>query len=272
MMNVKEVNYVGGGKLGDFINLLWVAFRKHQLLGQEANIYITGDHAHGGDSFSRSLLQTYCEFIPILKQQRFIKRFEVLEALPAEDKDKLLQNEHVNLNTWRQHVNLAMDWMKLMSFSYKLPLAPVTGGWLTWTPRNPKYADKVVIHRSAIRANTPTFPWDDILRHNKCVFITCNPKEADALPWRDRVEVDIQYTLADMFTAIASAKFFIGNQSSPLTIASALGRPCLVEMDVYWGHTYKQNQMCNGEMFWYYSPSEYYMNGIHKYINLSSVI
>ena len=264
----KQVTYINGGKLGDFINLLWVAYRKYELLGQKATMYITNNMALGGDVFPSTVDRAFHELIPILKQQHFIETFQNFDVLPANVQTKILGDSYVNLNAWRQHVQLQLEWLKLMSYTYQIPLAPRTKGWLSWSQRNPKYADKVVIHRSMIRHNSPTFPWDAIINHNKCVFITCNPKEAESFPWRDRVEIALQHTLCDMFTAIASAKFYIGNQSSPLTIATSLGKPCLVEMDVIWGHTYSNTEMCNGEAFWWYSPESNYMSGIEKYLAL----
>lgn len=269
-MQTQGVNYINGGKLGDFIHLLWVAYRKYQLLGQTANIYITGNQQLGGDAFSRSTEQTYHELIPILKQQKYIQNFRFLDALPTEQQIHLLQQEHVNLNAWRSNVPLILEWLQLLSTTYRLPLAPITGAWLTWKPRNPKYANKVVIHKNLIRADAPGFPWDTILCHNDCVFITCDPKEADA--WKTKyptVPVEMQETLTDMFTAIASAKFFIGNQSSPLTIASALGKPCLAELDDCCAFMYMHTKLCSGEMFWYLSPEKQSMKGIEKYLNIA---
>ena len=103
--------------------------------------------------------------------------------------------------------------------------------WIKINEIDDRYKDIVLIHRSNIRHNTNFIQLlDNIRKNNKCYFITCNMEEYNVFPLRHVIPVELKSSLMEMYVAINSCKFFIGNQSSPLAMAYSLFKPSLAEL------------------------------------------
>jgi ADP-heptose:LPS heptosyltransferase len=104
------------------------------------------------------------------------------------------------------------------------------------------------------------------LRHNKCIFVTCDRKEYDDFPYKNLVPLDEHNTLQSMTKAIFSCKCFVGNQSSPLALAVAMGKPCLAELFTADAPSYMQMDYCNERCWWYLDRNKHFLHNIDSYM------
>lgn len=237
------INYIMGGRLGDFIHTIYVIMIKYEQTGKIGKLYITDQLQYGGDEFSISLNQTFEELYPIISKQHYIKSFEIYNH----------QSIDINLNDFRKNSNLyGLPWLHLMSNTFNIPM--IVKPWITMNV-DEKYKDVILIHQSTnswrrIHHFTPIV--ENLIDGKKCMFITCNPKEYEQYSLKHKVPLEIKSNLYEMFVAINSCKLFIGNQSSPLTFAMALKIPLIVESAE--GHFYNYKYYDN---FYYFTPQHY---------------
>lgn len=243
--------YISGGRLGDLIHALYVVSRRFAATGQRGRLLIRNKN----DSFSRPLEDTYRELLPIVTSQPYIESFEMVpEGDPPTD------SAWVDLSDWRSHDPPDLDWFELLNATYHID-NPDNGPWMSHNYKDTRFTDLVVIHRSGttFRQN-PYFPWESIIRHNKCIFVTTSRlTEYETFPFKHAVPCFEVYDLSSLFTVINSARYFVGNQSSPLAIATALGKPCLAELCSTDYKAYLRSPFCNGKLAWFLSPLEHDM-------------
>lgn len=202
------MNFISGGKLGDFLHTLWVVSNtpgKHKL-------YITDRKEYGGDFFSNGLKKTFEELEPIITNQNFIESFSILEN-PITD--------YINLNIWRKsRLLFKSNWTKILTETYSITNYK-KNSWLKFDNYNPKFKNKVVIHCSLLdERNNLSFPWDEIIIKNNCIFVSSNKNEYDH--FGKNIEFYSVKNLWEYFEIINSCNFFVGNQSSPFVIAHSL--------------------------------------------------
>ena len=251
-------NYVSGGRFGDFIHVLYTARCKYLETGRKANIYITNDTKFGNNPFTTDIATTYREIYPIIVMQDYISTFEIYS-------DDIKVN--CNLNDFRKAISQGMMlWLKLLAkcFNHDLVLEP----WITIPTKLDKYKDVVFIHRSTVM-----FRWVDsfmpyiekLLASNKIMFLTSKQDEYDAFPLKDKIPLEKVDTLEEMYIAINSCKFFIGNQSSPLAMAFSLFKPVLCELGCSDKYMYLGIESCYPSAFWM-SDDGSHLEGIEKYL------
>lgn len=220
--NHPTINYVCGGRLGDFIHALYAVMCKYELTGHKGNVYITDNTSLGGDVFTFDLKRTYDELYPIVSKQVYIASFSIYSD----------QKYDINLNDFRNYGGLYKEsWLQIMANTYQFPL--IEKPWITLNTYDDKYKDVVLIHRSTYSHRQIKNFFNilgPIAQKNKCMFITCNVKEYELFPLKYLVPMELKSNLLEMYTAINSCKFFIGNQSSPLVIAYSLFKPALGEL------------------------------------------
>ena len=220
--SLPDLTYICGGRLGDFIHALYTVKCKYIQTGRKGRVYINETFKLGGHEFAFPLKKTYAELVDIVGKQPYISSFSI--------DDGSVKTFDVNLNQFRQSHNLFREsWLEIFSNTFSVPL--MTEPWLI-IPKNEEYKDLVVIHRSAnYERYVPGFLefLEKIIHHNKCVFVTTNTDEYEAFPFKKDVPLHLKSNLYELTVAINSCKFFIGNQSSPLAIAYALGKPHLCE-------------------------------------------
>lgn len=236
----QSINYIMGGRLGDFIHTIYVIMIKYEQTGKKGNLYITDQLQYGGDEFSIPLNQTYQELYPIISKQHYIKSFEIYNQ----------QRIDINLNHFRHNPNLyGLSWLFLMSNTFNIPM--LVKPWITMDV-DEKYKDVILIHQSTnswrrIHHFTPIV--EKLIEGKKCMFITCNPKEYEQYSLKHKVPLELKSNLYEMFVAINSCQLFIGNQSSPLTFAMALKKPLIVEAAEGQFYNYKYY-----DDFYYFTP------------------
>lgn len=255
---IPPYDYLMGGRLGDLIHLLYVIYVNYTISGIKGNLYITNDINLGGDTFSH-FENTYNELYEILKEQPYIQKFSKYngEAL------------NINLNSFRYNQYIFHNhWLDLLTKHFKIPL--IVKPWININTNDKFYSDTIIIHRSnqyTRYVNNYKIYLDPIISKNKCLFVTCDISEYHNFPFKDIVPLKLLTSLSEMFTAINSAKFFIGNQSSPLAMAYSLLKPVLAEFGDGDAVFYRGSEaFYNG--FHYISNNENHIEGLNQYINI----
>jgi len=243
------MNYISGGLLGDLLNVLYVIKSKYIETGIKGNLYITDDPKFGGEKFNTGVVKTYLDTYNLITNQEYINQYKIYDPSLIDSKTI------INLSSWRQSQFLyKKNWIEI--FTIKYDLKNISYPWIQWNKYNNKYQNKILVHRSSdIRRHTNYFPWNTILANNnnsitKYTFITCNRKEYDNFPSKHLVDLEVFDVLEDLYTAINSCQFFIGNQSMPLAFAIAIGKPCLAELCATDYMHYAGIEKYNKEFLW----------------------
>lgn len=221
------VTFVAGGMMGDFIHSLYVVKNICEQKGEKANLFIT--NGHGGDVWRFDMSKTHQDVCELIFKQPYINRFEVLDL-------NNIPPDFINLNDWRRTLihtaaGYVKCWSEVLTECYNFPI-PKEYKWLDVDPY-PATVGKTLIHRSVHRING-AFPWQSVLDkvEGEILFLTSNMIEWDRFQFKsDRITPLFVPTVSEMAAAIGSCKMFIGNQSAPFAIASALNVPRLVELD-----------------------------------------
>jgi ADP-heptose:LPS heptosyltransferase len=101
---------------------------------------------------------------------------------------------------------------------------------LPWIAAEPNRVASVVIHRS-LRYRNPRFSWPRILDRysGKIVFIGLQNEHEDFEKNFGHIDYYPTANFLDLARVIAGADLFIGNQSSPLSLAVAMQKPFVLE-------------------------------------------
>lgn len=256
------INFISSGRTGDFIHCLSVVKNICEKSQAKANIYLT-DKArfYGGDTWSLGVNRAHQDLINTVTSQPFVNKFEVLE--------KYLNEPYINLNIWRDvvmknyntHGFFSINWSDFLSQCYKFEISKPYK-WINIDKVDADTKDKVVIHRSLQRHNN-LFNWKKIIEEieDEIIFITCSPIEWQSFPFKsDKIKLKVVYTLDEMVVAINSSKLFIGNQSSPFAIASALDVNRLVELNNIDARFYMKEKEYSENISWYLNDNKKYFN------------
>jgi len=252
-----ELNFVIGGMLGDFIQSLFAVKNICLQQNAKANIYLTDKY--GGDGWSYGLEKAYHDLHSLVILQSYVNRFELAPSN--------IHGNCVNLNTWRTPINgFIQCWSEMLFSCYHFSL---TGKyqWININKIDDKTKDKILIHKSTKRHNAD-FNWDIIFDNidGEKLFITSSEKEWDTFSHKNKTSLYLVLSIEDMALAINSCRYFIGNQSAPFAIASALDIPRLVELDKWGGSVfYKGEERYSNNISWILNNSE-------KYISYNSLI
>jgi hypothetical protein len=219
---MKIINFISGGHLGDLIHELFVVKNICERDNVKANLYILDSsygisHCH---DFRFGLQKTLVDTIDIILSQEYINEYSILP--------KDFSGDYINLSEWRgippkSWGDILMETYKFKSNDYK---------WLNTDKVDEVTLGKVVIHRSYHRHNA-NFQWDRVLDtiDGEVVFVTTDISEYERFPYkRDNIIPHLVTNISDLVYAINASKLFIGNQSSPLAIASGLDKPRLCEL------------------------------------------
>jgi len=106
--------------------------------------------------------------------------------------------------------------------------------WMQIDEKNPATKGKIVVSRGA-RWHGEFFPWNRLTSElgHKMVFVGLPEEHQDFCSLFGNIEYLPTIDLYDVATAIAGADLFIGNQSSPNSIANGIHAPSIVETCLY---------------------------------------
>jgi len=218
---------IGSGLMGDFINSLCACKNICLQNNDKANLFIS-DGYHG-DPFRYGVKKAFEDTYDLISSQPYINKFEIL---PSNFSDPF-----INLNQWRKEVHQTYKdtggynkcWSELLSQTFDYPIKEYR--WLSVPPINDVTKERIVIHRSRQRHNHNFKSYFDTLEETP-IFITTNVDEYTNFEFKDKSELLLVNTITEMAIAIRSSKLFIGNQSSPFTLASAMDVNRVCELDL----------------------------------------
>lgn len=209
-MSTKTYNI--GPKLGDFIHGLVTCSYIYDTTGKKAVVYISDN----GCTFTTSLEQTFNELRPILDEQEYVEDFRIwsgekvdYEIFRFRECPDIFRKGWTDIYSWMIKGKIPDDyvWLKCKH--------PMPGG--------------VVMNRSIryFSRSTDTY-YKTLLKDEVPEFLCFSKDQQEAFP--QETKLVLCRDLYDMYNRIAGCKLFIGNQSSPLAIASALGVERIAEL------------------------------------------
>lgn len=222
------INFVCGGKIGDFIHTLYAVKNICQQRNAKANIYLSGH----GDIWTFGIEKAYEDLLPLMSIQSYVNKFEILPDN--------FQDEFINLNDWRNEVATTHAetgkynkcWSELLSQYYGFEI-PKEYKWLDAPKVNNVMSGQMIINRSKHHHNFVANVWSDIVPslNGLKFFATTDYKEWEQFEFKQVGFPYILDSLLEWVSAINSGSYYVGNQSAGFAIASALDVPRLCELD-----------------------------------------
>ncbi len=213
-------NYLIGGRLGDFIHSLVIPKYLYEKHGFKANIYI----AEIGDTFSNGLLNTFTELSPLINSQTYVNDFD------------LYDNQHIDMRLcdFRNSPYIyTTDWNNIFFKTFLNQDAPTNYSWLEPTQKLEE-KDIIYVNRSPRRAMSyaTSMQYEKIfdLSQLQYKFICSDISQYNKFEYKDFMDVEVCPTIEELVNTISSGAGFIGNQSTPFAIASALNISRSVEL------------------------------------------
>lgn len=174
--------------------------------------------------FTQNISKRFDVIAPLLMAQPYIKAVAVSSGKDVE----------FDLSTFRSsykpHRTLLENQCDHALAKYGLPKVEGDKPWLT-AKKNPATKGQVVIARSP-RYNTDDFPWKMIVEHygDACVFIGLKEEYETFVEKFGKIDYLKTDTMLDVAEAIAGSDLFVGNQSSPYSVAEGLKHPRILEV------------------------------------------
>lgn len=230
------IKFLCSGRLGDFVHQLYSVRRICQEREEKAYIVIGGDEIRESGNFSKPIQEAVEDLKSLLYTQDYIQEIEAYSGQDFESFDYCPGRYDECPLLWKS------CWTSIHNEFFNLPEEYEYGPWLKVEP-DPRMNEKVVIHR-ARKVNSMGYPdrctdiidWDHLIQNNDCVFIGFETWQYDLFVQEissdsaSKLEFIVYDSILDFCRAVAGAKIFIGNQSSPLAIAQALDVPRLGEL------------------------------------------
>jgi len=219
------MNFVSGGQVGDLLHELYVVKRICLLQNVKANLYIVdnsyNNYIYGCGDFTFDLNKTLNDLISLISFEKHINKIDILP--------KDFNEEFINLNLWRKAGDVSdwKSWTYLLNqyfninFDFNENYKFLDGGII-----DERGLNKIIIHHSDKRNNN-LFNWSKILDVNDdIIFVTSNINEYNIFPYKNsKIKLLCASNIAEFASIIKGCKLFVGNQSMPLALASALDVP-----------------------------------------------
>lgn len=229
-------NTLVSGKLGDLFHSLYIPYSHYCKTGEQCVVYITDKI----EAFERGLEATYQELQEVLSAQSWCKEFSIWRGESIKyDTTKFRTHRLINKGCWS-------EMMTEVAFGN---VAPLRGGWITWeVPK--KYPYRIVINRrpkNPLPAQVARKYRALFRRYEEVVFLGSEEDYAQ-FPLRAFCRLVVPQTIGEWLTHIAESGYFIGNQSAPLAMASALDVKRLGELlppteeQTYWRHYFDETK------------------------------
>ena len=237
------MNFLISGKLGDFIHMLYVV-KYFYLNNNSINLFYHPCFLEGLD-----LYKSFDNLKPLVEKQSYIDSFSIYN-------NELID---INLSDFRYNLNINnFGWTDFLINTFRIKKLD----YLSWieSDLNDKYKGKAVIHRS-LKNQNPNFPWEEVLKKykEKLIFVSIDENEYNLFQYNKDIEFIKADNMYDLSVIINSSDLFIGNQSMPFALASALNKNRILEVN-------KNEQQLRENHRWYMDECKYYDN-LHYYWN-----
>jgi hypothetical protein len=262
-MESNTLNFIMGGKLGDFIQSLITVKGLCSKYNKKANLYMCDI------GWDFGINNVYKELYPIIMYQEYINDFKILQnyyldpiQTPSKNTpiqifdEKIIKEGYIDLGSYIRSPYLYKNcWSEIFSKTFDFSIYN-NNKWIDYNKINDLLIDKILIHRKHTMRTNNSFPYNNILNEYKdnLIFISSNEKDYENFPYKSNVPFLKMETLDDWFTSINSCYMIISNLTGPAAIAHAIDKLRIIELpenaDAY---------HCIGE--------EKYSNNVHWYVN-----
>lgn len=201
------------GDLGDIVQFLPIV----QQLGGKHSVWLYNQ------PFTKVIEARFGLIAPLLMAQPYV---EVVGIGKPQDMDyDVSQFRHRYVHT-RTLLASQAEWCNRQ---YGLPIPRGEDAWLTVKPRK-GLKDRIIVARSS-RYHNDLFPWKRVVEHygTRLLFVGLPEEHADFCARFGKVEYLPTADLLETAQAIAGSALFIGNQSSPNSVAEGLKHPRIQE-------------------------------------------
>jgi hypothetical protein len=259
---MKNINFIACGQIGDLIHSLYVVKSMCYRDNCKANFFIA-DNSYintisACGNFTFDLNKTYEDMFDLMKHQDYVENFDIL---PRNYNDTL-----VNLNSWRDYIEVIRNstgsyskcWTELMlNFSN---IDKIEGPWIS-AGEDEFTKNKVLIHNSTHRFN-PSFNLHTLINQidDEILFITTSEQDWNSFRFHnERIKPYFRKNINELASSINSCKYFIGNQSSPFAIASALNKDRFVELYSGSQGFYMDERNYYDNISWFFETNNYFL-------------
>lgn len=265
--------FLCSGRLGDFFHQLYSVKRICDITGEKAHIVIGDDGIHDKSfnsqcNFWKPLEEAVEDLKPLLLKQTYIEKVEAFSP----NYHKLNEFDYKPAFIRNSDLLFKQNWTEIFSHKFNLELPIKNKAWIE-VDGDPEFENKLIIHRTR-KENTFGYSdrcthlinWEALVKENDCVFVGFTDVEynifiknfpgiSNSLEFR-KLEFPLQ-----MAQAIKGGKYFIGNQTSPLALATAMQIPLLAELSFPDSPHYEKENNYYPYFSWVSNSSEiYYLN------------
>jgi hypothetical protein len=243
------MNYLACPKLGDLFHSMILPKFLYDNGNGKADIYLCEFY----DKFNAGLEHTFNELKEIIDAQDYVSSFQIFNEPGKID---------VDLGSFRMSPMLANGpfWqLFLHTWIRPLPDLPRNYQWIT-VPKLSGYEDVLYINRSHVWNGGPMTEktiekYRQVMsQFSRKIFVTSETNQYDEFPLKDECELLVPNSLMEMCQIMCSCNSFLGNQSGPLAIASAMNVPRIGELMGYRAHLHYLN-----DNIWY-DNVEFFIN------------
>jgi len=243
------MNYLACPKLGDLFHSMILPKFLYDSGKGKADIYLCEYY----DKFNAGLEHTFNQLQEIIDLQDYVSSFQIFNEPGKID---------IDLGSFRMSPMLANGpfWqLFLHTWIRPLPDLPRNYKWIT-VPKLSGYEDVLYINRSHVWNGGPMTEktLEKYRQAMSCfsrkIFVTNETSQYDEFPLKDECELFVPKNLMEMCQVMTSCNSFLGNQSGPLAIASAMNVPRIGELMGYRAHLHYIN-----DNIWY-DNVEFFIN------------
>jgi FkbM family methyltransferase len=217
IFKLKTIDYLAGGKLGDFIHQLSVVYEKFLQTGQKGRIFMSENI---GDPFQRGVVETHKDILPLIGDLPYI------ESLHVHNGEKF----HFNLSSWRAQPDMhKYSWQDIFFISYDVAWG--RNAWISTTV-NEDLKDVTLISTNPARWNS--IDWNGLFDKiaGPIMFLNINENEFEHFCKETKRNIPAVKckTFSEIAIAIQSCKMLIATLSMPLAIADGMKKNRLAIM------------------------------------------
>jgi hypothetical protein len=203
------IDYLAGGKLGDFIHQLSVVYEKFLETGRKGRVFMSNEV---GDPFQRGVEETYSDIFPIISKLTYIESLHLYNG----------ENFNFNLSFWRFQSNIyTYSWQEIFFHSYDVKWG--NNAWIS-APINNELKDVTLISTNHARWNS--IDWDGLLNRitGPVMFLEINANDFEYFCKEVKRTIPSVKCInfKQIATAIQNCKLLIATLSMPLALADGM--------------------------------------------------
>jgi hypothetical protein len=240
-MNTNNVNFLIGGKLGDFLLALYGVRGYCESNNKKATIYMIDI------GWDFGINNTYEALKNIILNQVYVNDFKILNKedyyldpiqTPSKNSPIIIYNKNLLKEGYISNDYLNSPylykkcWPIIFSHLYNFNIKKPTI-WIKYDQIDNKFKNKIIIHRKyAPERFNNQFPYELIIEKYKdnIIFVSTTINDYEKFPYKNNIEFHQIKNIEEWFTIINSCSIFVGNLTAPIVIADSMNKLRIVEL------------------------------------------